>query len=213
MKTAGASRDAPEHAGEMMDGSRIKGVAIVEILRWYAAEHGHYKLVEAAQTLPPSLALHVTQPEAPTLGLQSNKWYPFELLDALCIHLVQGLSSEEKQALAADIARAGVGNTLSGIYGTLMGLLVSPELVATHFQRIWRIFLSDGDARVIIHAPDRHELRIASWPAHTPFLCDLVLYGSAAVLEVIGCKELRTSKVACVADGSPYCGYLNVWSR
>lgn len=192
---------------------KIKGLAFIEALRWYEATHGQERLTHAAHLLPMPLSVYATDPHAPTLGLRAGGWYPTDLVNAIFAELARGLTPDETLDLAANFARASIGNTLSGVYGTLMRLLVSPERVATNYQRIWRIYQTTGECKVTIHGPTSHELRISSWAGHTRFFCSMALFASRDVLELIGCKNVESKLLACVADGRDYCAYLHTWHR
>lgn len=192
---------------------KIKGLAFMEALKWYSQTHGQGRLVEAVADLPPALRVLITKPDVPSLGLLPGSWYPSELVQLIFTSLCRGLPTSQAQQLPADFARASIANTLSGFYGNLMRALVSPELIAAHYQKIWRLYQSTGDCKVVIHSPTQHELRIADWGGHTPFFCKLAMHASQDVLEVVGCKNVRAAPLSCVEQRAAYCSYTLSWTR
>lgn len=190
---------------------KIKGLAFIEALKWYAKTHGQARLVEATKGLPPRLAAYLTAPTLPSLGLLPGSWYPSEMIQFIFANLCRGLTPPQVTHLASDFAKASIANTLSGFYATLMRALASPELIATHYQKVWRLYQSTGRCVVVIHSPTHHELRISDWPGHTPFFCKMSMFASRYVLEVIGCKDVTSTVVSCVETHAPYCGYALRW--
>lgn len=190
---------------------KIKGLAFIEALKWYSATHGQARLVDAVHELPKRYAAFITAPELPSLGLLAGSWYPSEMIQLIFASLARGLSAPQITQLAADFAEASIAQTLSGFYAALMRALASPELIATHYQKIWRVYQSTGRCEVVIHAPTHHELRISDWAGHTPFFCRMSMFASRSVLEVIGCKQVTSSIVCCVEQRAPYCGYALRW--
>ncbi len=183
----------------------------MEALRWYAETHGQPRLVEAARALPPQYRVFITAPALPSLGLLPGSWYPSEMIQLIFAHLYRGMTPYQIQQLAADFSRASIANTLSGFYATLMRRLASPELIATHYQRIWGIFQSTGQCEVVVLSPTHHELRISSWAGHTPFFCQMAMYASKNVLEVVGCKQVTSTAIKCVEQRAPHCAYSLSW--
>jgi hypothetical protein len=192
--------------------SKIKGLAFIEVLKWYSKTYGQRQLMDAVNALPPGLASYATAPDQPNLGLLAGSWYPAEFVDKIFAHLYRDMSAQEVDQLAADFSQASVGNTLSGFYASFMRKLLSPELIAAHYQKIWRLYLNTGQCEVIVHAPNKHEVRVFSWSGHTPFLCKMVQHATRNVLEVIGCKNVTSRLIKCVGHKDPYCAYELIWT-
>jgi hypothetical protein len=195
------------------DVPKVKGIVFIEALKWYSKTYGQERLVEAAQALPPPLATYITNLDSPSLGLLSGSWYPSVLVESILGYFCKGRSPHEVQRLAAEFGRAGVGNTLNGIYATFMRLLVSPDLVAAHYEKIWRLYMNTGHCEIIIHSPTKHELRVSNWGAHTPLFCQMCMYAAANVLETIGCHRVESTTTACVSRGGKYCAYTLTWEK
>jgi hypothetical protein len=190
---------------------KIKGLAFIEGLRWYSETHGHDRLLDAAESLPPHLGGFVTDRSSPTLGLLCGSWYPSELVRWMIAHFCRGLARDEIRRLASDFADASIGTTLTGTYAALMRTLGSPELVAAYYQKIWRLYQSTGDCRVIVHSPTKHELQISDWSGHDGFFCLMSMYASRRVLETVGCRSVRASLLQCVDGDATHCSYVQTW--
>jgi hypothetical protein len=195
------------------DVPKIKGLAFIEALKWYAKTRGQARILEALEATPQRLRVHVTQPDSPTLGLLPGSWYPSELIQTLFVHFCNGLGPREVQQLAADFSKVAIANTLTGMYGTFMRMLVSPDMIASYYQKIWRLYQSTGRCEVIVRSPTCHELRVHEWPAHYHFFCMMVMFGTKSIYEIIGCKNVTSATVACVDQKSPYCAYTLRWER
>src|SRR5262245_11119155 len=141
-RSSHASVAAPSSVrGEM---PKIKGAAFLEVLKWYAANHGTERLRRAVQEMPDHLRHYVTRPEDPTLGLLAGTWYPSQLIALVFQEMVLGLSPAAMRQLAADAVKASVGTTLSGIYAGVLRLLVSPKMLADHYQKLWGLYHNTG---------------------------------------------------------------------
>jgi hypothetical protein len=195
----------------LSDVPKIKGLAFIEALRWYEKHHGQARLTDAAKALPATYSHYVTAPTQPHLGLLAGTMYPSGMIELIFADLCVGMNREQTTQLAANFAKASIGKTLSGFYATLMRMLASPELIAAHYQKIWRLYQSTGVCEVVMHSPTHHELRIKDWGGHTPFFCQMAMFASRDVLEVIGCKQVTSTVVKCVEQRAPYCGYALRW--
>jgi hypothetical protein len=109
--------------------------------------------------------------------------------------------------------RASVGTTLSGIYASFMRLLVSPSMLAEHYQKIWRLYHSTGRFNVITHSPTHQEFQVHDWPAHDSFICLMNLYATRLTLEIIGQKDVNGITQKCVDRGDGYCSYVQKWKK
>jgi hypothetical protein len=191
---------------------KIKGLAFIEILKWYSQTHGRKRIDAAVGALPPHLASFIANPGSVTLGLLPGSWYPAALVQHIFRHMTSGLTYQAIRQLAADAVKASVGTTLNGIYKTFIRLLVTPEMIAEHYQKIWRLYHSSGECKVLIHSPTHHEMRLSDWPVHDSFLCLMNVYATKMILELSGCKDVTTSLIRCIDKGDTYCAYEQRWS-
>jgi hypothetical protein len=196
-----ASKEAP----------KIKGAAFLEILKWYAAAHGTERLRRAAHKMPRELKPFITRPNDPTLGILASTWYPSELVALVFHEMVQDLTPRASRQLVADAVKASVGTTLSGIYAGILRMLVSPKMLAEHYQKLWRLYHSTGEFQVIVDSPTRYEFRLQNWPGHDAFICQMNLHATKLILEMIGMREVTGQLAACVDKGSAYCSYVQSW--
>lgn len=195
----------------MKEAPKLKGAAFIEVLKWYGRKHGPERLRKIRQTLPAHLQPYITRVEEPTLGLLPGTWYDAELIRLVFQEMTRGLTPSATRQLAADAVKASVGTTLSGIYAGIIRALLSPTMLARHYQRIWRLYHNTGEFTVIIHSPTRHEFRLSDWPGHDSFICLMNLYATGLILEIIGVHNVSGQTIACVDRGDPYCSYLQTW--
>jgi hypothetical protein len=193
------------------DVPKVKGLAFIEALKWYSKTRGQGRVVEAVRATPARLTVHVSDLESPSLGLLPGSWYPSELVQHIFTHFCVGLTKQQIRQLGVDLARAGVANTLTGMYATFTRLLVTPDLIAAHYQKIWRLYQSTGRCEVLPQSPTQHELRVHAWPAHFPLFCTMVMAGTKNIYEIVGCKNVTSTIATCVDQRSPYCSYTLSW--
>lgn len=198
-------------SGSEATAPKIKGAAFIEILKWYSATHGDDPMHRAVAKMPPELSLYVTRPEAPTLGLLVGSWYPAQLVGIVFQEMTRDLTLSQTRKLAADAVQASVGTTLSGIYASFIRLLVSPTVLADHYQKIWRLYHSTGQFTVITHSPTHQEFQLYNWPAHDSFICMMNHHATKLILEIIGMKEVNGITRNCVDRGDSHCAYVQKW--
>lgn len=194
-----------------METPKIKGAGFLEILKWYASVHGPGRLRRAADRVPLAYRSLVTRPEEPTLGLLPGTWYPAEFVGMFFREMTADLSPVVVRQIAQDAVKASVGNTLSGLYAGIFRLLVSPKMLASNYQRLWRLYHNTGEFEVLIVAPNKYDFRLSNWPVHDPFFCLMNFYATKLILEMLGMKEVNAQQAACVARGDRYCSYVQTW--
>lgn len=194
------------------DTPRIKGIAFIEVLKWYAHTYGQARLTRIAHAVPTHLGRDIRDPNIDTLGLLPASWYPTELVQFIFQQMSAGLPPSAVRQLATDAAKAAIGNTLTGIYATFLRMMVSPKMIADNFQRIWSLYQSAGRCQVLIHAPNHHELRISEWPGHDPFFCQMVVAATKIILELTGRKSVVVTQIKCVDRRDAYCAYSEKWA-
>jgi hypothetical protein len=210
-RRASSDRGMTREASAAGQPPRVKGLAFIEVLRWYQKTHGRARLREAIDALPPHLRSFITDPERDTLGLLAGSWYPAALITGFFQHMIRDLPAASLRQLAAGAVQASVGRTLSGVYGKVIRKLITPAMIADHYQRLWRLYHTSGECRVLTHGPTHHELRISDWPAHDSFVCLMNGYATRLILEQIGCKGVAVSWDKCVDRNDGYCAYSQHW--
>lgn len=212
MPTGRLPQTGPRHENDGAE-ARIKGAGFIEILKWYTQTqpHGVERIQRAVAQMPPECRQYITRPEQLTLGLLVGTWYPAELVRIVFQEMIVDLTPPEARQLALDAVKASVGTTLSGIYKSFMRLLVSPSMLAEHYQKIWGLYHSTGRFYVVTHSPTHQEFQLHDWPAHDSFLCQMNLYATRLILESIGKKEVTGTILKCVDRGDAYCAYVQKW--
>jgi hypothetical protein len=193
------------------DSAKIKGAAFIEILKWYSATQNSTQLSQIARKLSPRQRQYVTRPEEPTLGLLPGTWYEAELVATVFREMTADLSPPAVRQLAEEAVRASVGTTLSGIYAGIIRMLVSPKMLADHYQKLWRLYHNTGEFKVQVLAPNKYEFRLSNWPVHDPFFCLMNFYATRLILELIGMKGVTGQQGGCVDRGDPHCSYIQSW--
>jgi hypothetical protein len=195
-----------------METPRIKGAGFVEILKWYSTTpQGPERLRRAAKNLPPLLKHYITRPDEPTLGLLAGTWYPAQLVSLVFKEMTNDLSPLAVRQLAMDAVKASVGTTLSGLYAGIFRMLVSPKMLASNYNRLWRLYHNTGEFEVLIESPTRFDFRLSKWPVHDSFFCQMNLHATKLILEMLGMKDVTGQLAACVDKGDAYCSYVQTW--
>src|SRR4051812_42673079 len=55
-------------------------------------------------------------------------------------HMAKDLPPSSVRTLAQDAVQASVGATLSGVYKAIIRVLVTPKMLADHYQKIWSLY-------------------------------------------------------------------------
>src|SRR5262245_52602837 len=112
-------------------------------------------------------------PEHEALGLRANRWYDVRLVHAMLDGLVGPYPPAERARMLHAATRAAVTASSRGVYGFLLGQLVTPELYARSIQRLWRVLHDCGRREITIDAPGRARSRTWDWAGHHALLCEL----------------------------------------
>jgi hypothetical protein len=121
------------------------------------------------------------------------------------------LSPPAARQFAEEAVRASVGATMSGIYAGIIRMLVSPKLLAEHYQRLWRLYHNTGEFKVHVLGPTKYDFRLSQWAAHDPFICQMNFHATRLILELVGMKGVSGQSGGCVDRGDPYCSYIQTW--
>lgn len=166
-------------------------------------------------------ALHEAYPadvdcERPGGGFLASRWYPAELVHVLVDAVIAGRDEADQTALAARAAGAIMGRTLSGVYRLVFSTFATPELYARHAGKLWALHYDNGSLQTAIERRDRtHAVahtRVTRWLGHHPFICMLNGAAGKPIYEAMGCRDVRSETVACVARGADHCAWLTHWS-
>ena len=190
---------------------RIKGSAIREVAKWYLRRHGRPGIDAVLDALPPEVRADlVVDDEA--RGLRANRWYDVRLVHAMLDGLVGPYPPAERARMMHEATRASIDKSMRGIYGFLLGKIVTPELYARNIQRLWRVLHDTGEREITITAPGQATSRTWDWLGHHPLLCELNQQTMSAIFEKMGETDVRVTRVTCVGDDrSGECVYTVTW--
>jgi hypothetical protein len=191
---------------------RVKGLAIREILRSLKDEVGAARLLETLRTLPPDWAGRIDL-SADGLGMLPSTWYPMSMIHAVLDKLLVGLNMQDRSEAARAAARAMANATLDGVHRSLFELFGTPELYIRYAQKIWGMYYDRGTYEAEVVGHKRVLTSTRDWPGHHVFLCEAAIEVSAITFEKMGLKEVRGTRMACVAGGAPMCTALITWDE
>ncbi len=190
----------------------VKGSGLRPVLEWYAARHGRERLLRLVMDLPPH-ARGVFDLRDEHWGVLISHWYPAPSVHALLELMTAGLSDEQRTATAREMGRAAAEATLTGVYRFLFQAMLTPERYARHVQTLFSRYFDDGLIVKQALDPRRHHTTIRDWHGHHPLLCELFLSSSLYVYAALGCRDVRSQRLACVSTGAPECLYDITWDE
>jgi hypothetical protein len=196
--------------GNSADGPKIKGEGLRQFLQWYIATFDKARLAGFLVDLPPHLAGHFDLSQT-SLGLVSSAWYPAEVFHVVIDRMLADYTAEQRAGFAKRAARATIDATLKGVYKFLFETMMTPDRYAARAQKLFSRFYDTGTMTKVKLAPTTHLTEIRGWTSHHPVLCDVLLYTGDPVYSALGCKNVTTRRIACVANGDPLCSYEVSW--
>jgi hypothetical protein len=192
-----------------MKEAMIKGGVLREFVHWYVANHGAERLADLAEHLPDDLRSTI-DPHDRVLNLLASSWYPSRFCNVMLDRVSAGLSEREIEQMARDANRWLLARSTSSVYRFALRRLVSPELYAASVPRLWRQFHSTGQRHVRVDGNTARS-RVFDWAGHHPVLCTITIETMCAVLETMGCRDVKWRRTACVARGAKECITLVEW--
>lgn len=208
-----SERSARVFTSASREPAKIKGAAFIEILKWYSTTHGRSRNLDLGRAVPQQYQHYISRPDQPTFGLLAGTWYEADMVAAVFQEMTAGLSPLAVRQLAEEAVRVSVGTTLSGIYAGIIRMLVSPTMLADHYQKLWRLYHNTGEFKVHVLGPAKYEFRLSKWPAHNSFLCQMNLFATRLILELIGLKGVNGQQGACIDKGDQFCSYIQTWKE
>ncbi|MCC7539924.1 MAG: hypothetical protein IT379_27130 [Deltaproteobacteria bacterium] len=195
-----------------MNEPSIKGAAFRELILWYGRswDGGRERLQSIVADLPPRLATLV-RPNEPALGLLASTWYPSALCNTMLDGVCAGLSPAVRARMVREGTEAVATTLLRGLYKWLFAMLASPERYARYIGRGWRQLHSTGERYMAITGPGRAESAILDWDGHHPVLCEITTETMSVLFTQMGCKQVRTTRTACVSSGAADCRTMLCW--
>jgi hypothetical protein len=193
-------------------GGRIKGEAIRQFLRWYVDKWDQERLFNYVRELPPHAAneFDIHQPH---LGVIASSWYPAASFHALIDAMLSGYLPEQRRSFAREAAKATIDATFKGVYRFLFETMMTPDRYAARAQKLFRRFHDTGTITKEAIGPSTHLTRITRWSSHHTVLCDTMLFTGEYVYPMLGCRNVTTHRLGCVATGNAFCSYEIRWER
>jgi hypothetical protein len=189
----------------------IKGGVLREFLEWYSIHEGTERVRRLAQQAPDELRAHL-DPDVEHVSLLASSWYPSRLVGPLLDALAEGLTEAELRRVAHDSTRWIIQNGTSSAYRFVLRRLVTPEIYALSVDRLWRQFHTTGRREVRLTSRSSAESKVLRWGGHHPLLCTITIETMCAVLETMGCKDVRWDRVECVSQGAKECVTKLEWA-
>jgi hypothetical protein len=208
---SGSDPGAPDSTARIVTTrGRIKGALFREFIR-YCVLHYEQPLAPIASGLPTDLQ-PLVDPEAEAFGIIASMWYPAELPAHLLELFFSELPVEEHQKVLREGARYALERTLSSLHRATFRLFVNPERAARHVQRLWRLNCDTGNVTWRLVGKNRCESTLRGWASHDVRLCEIARLSAAHAFELMGCRDVHSERIACVAQGTGFCGSVITWS-
>jgi hypothetical protein len=188
----------------------IKGSAIRELVLWYERAHDATLLRAVARAMPPELGADLDA-DAPGLGVLANRWYDARVVHLLLDATVARTPPHARDALLREGLREGVRHASRGIYAFVLAQIASPELYARNIQRFWSLLQDSGERRIDMVGMNGALSITRAWKAHHPLACRVNQHTMAAILELMGCRDVRFDLESCVSEGGTECRYRFRW--
>ncbi|MBL8682277.1 MAG: hypothetical protein JNK05_24125 [Myxococcales bacterium] len=191
---------------------QMKGAMLAEFLRWYSAHHDDTPVRVLIESDPEARSLGLDGSRAP-FGLVTSEWYPATLFHRILDAGLGRFSSSERHRLMQNAADAVAVTMLRGLYSVLFALVATPDRYSRHIQRAWSQLHDTGTREVLIVRPGEAESIIRAWPAHHPYLCQMVHETTRAVFSHMRVGAVTVERERCIDDGSPECVARVRWTK
>ncbi len=190
--------------------ARIKGAGIRELFKWYGLRHGRARMLEHFARLDADERARFDV-EDEHFGVLPSTWYPAPLLHKILDQLTAALTPTEREALVRDGAREALRAGLTGFYKLLFETMMTPERYAARAQTLFSRYFTPGEMRKVIEAPTTHLTIVEHWTGHHPMLCDILMHTADVVYSKMGCKDVKSTRLACVSNGDDACRFRVTW--
>ena len=180
--------------------AKIKGAAVREFLVWYAQRYSPGELRAAVESLPPSLRI-LFDVEGEAAGILVSSWYDSAAVGALIDAAFARIPDSDHAQVVREGASAAVASSARGIYRFVLERL-SPELYCRNIQRLWGMLHDTGRREIVTLAPGHVRSTTREWEGHHPVLCMAATETMRAVFEVMGCRDTRVARIACIGAGT-----------
>jgi hypothetical protein len=190
-------------------GSRIKGAAFREFVRWLGEEG--VPLDALVASLPANRRSSFRTGD-PYLGILAATWYDAADVHAFLEALARGRSPAEVDRLCREGSVAALHATLTGVHRAVLRVVGSPELHARFAQRLWSTYYEDGIATSVRVGPTRQRIAYRQWRSHHRLLCAITAVSDLVVFGQMGLRDVRVTFDTCVDRGDADCGHFVDWT-
>ena len=190
--------------------ARIKGAGIQPFLRWYSSTYGHERLRRHAEQIPSEHQNALDLNDA-ALGVLPSSWYDAQAVHALLDAIERDHAPDERARIVRDGATAIIESTLTGVYRWLFQTMMSLDRYARSAQKLFSRYYEPGVMTKTAIA-NGHLTVVEGWGAHHPMMCDFILHTAVYVYGVLGCKDFKVRRTACVQQGGADCRFEMTWS-
>jgi hypothetical protein len=191
--------------------SQTKGAVFRGFLEWMQHEFGSDVTRHLHARLSPELK-RMVDPDEPALGVLPSSWYPDELPNRILELLLQPMDEQARLRVLREGTRYTMEKTFRSIYRPLMRLFVSPERCAKLVQKAWQTNYDTGTATWIYRGPGLIDSEVTGWLGHHPYRCEISRVSGELLLELTGCKSVKSVRTACLSQGAPSCRAVITWT-
>jgi hypothetical protein len=193
-----------------MDEPKMKGGVIREFFDSYQKEHGIERVRELLPRVPPDLRA-LLDPDDPFRTILPASWYPARLVHAVLDAMTEGMSEEQIRTFVHDSNRVVMQRATSSAYRFFLDKLLTPEMYALAVPRFWKQWHTTGVRKMRIVRNGEAESIVAKWGGHHPVLCTVTIETMCSVFELMGKKDVKWVRTACVSSGAPECVTRLTW--
>jgi hypothetical protein len=193
-----------------MDEPKIKGGVIREFFAWYQDEVGVEKVRSLLPRVPEDMRA-LLDPDEPFLKILPASWYPSRLVCVMLDAISEGMTDAQIRKLAHDANRAVIRRDVGSVYRFLLDKLATPEMYALAVPRFWRQLHTTGVRKMRVLGDREAESVVSQWPGHHPLLCTITIETMCSVFELMGKKDVKWKRTACVSAGASECVTLLSW--
>jgi hypothetical protein len=188
----------------------VKGAALRAFLDWYQDAHGADAMHTVAANAPRDLA-HLLDPSTPVNMVLCASWYPARLAHSILDTVTSGMSEAGVLRLAKGASRGVVAEATTGVYGSFVRRLMTPDMYAAAVPRLWPQVHSTGQRRMERSGPTGYQSSVTRWTGHHPVLCLASIEVMCAMFEAMGKRHVAWVRERCVSRGDNACVTHVTW--
>lgn len=190
---------------------RVKGLVIREILKVLKEQVGATShLATIVKAMPPDWVARINL-SADGFGMLPSTWYPMSMIHAMLDAMLTDLDAQERSGAARKASRAVIAAMQDSAHKSFFDLFSSPDLYMRYAKKVWGMYFDQGSYDVERQAEKRLVATTRGWSGHHVFLCETFIDISGLTFEKMSLKDVRASRMSCVAGGAPACVATIAW--